>query len=40
MIRMFVLALTLGAAADHFMLDGRYTSAAEQIMAQVLVHAR
>jgi hypothetical protein len=37
---MLVLALTLVAAADHFMLDGRFTNAAQQIVGQILMHAR
>jgi hypothetical protein len=40
-IRVLVLALTLGAAADHFMLDGSFTSAAtQQIVDQLLVLTR
>jgi hypothetical protein len=40
MIRMLIIVLVLGAAADHFMLDGRFANAAQQIVGQILVHAR
>jgi hypothetical protein len=40
MIRILVLVLVLGAVADHVLLDGHFMNVAQQIVGQILVHAR
>jgi hypothetical protein len=40
MIRILLLVLVLGASGDHFLFDGHFMDAAQQVVGQILVRAR